>query len=489
MSAINVIPRTLGLLAVFALAAASARGDDPPARPAFDPEEVFNRADMDGDGKMSKQEFQFVAANAPRLRDDPQRADRVFGMLDADRDGSLSPAEFRRLAAMRGGGPPGRPPRRRRGAGEGPREGRRQAADRGSGRVLREEGPPGPRPAVLRMSLGPGEEGQGRFAAGHPGRDPPRRRAGAGCRPRRPRGQPAGPGGPVQGREPPDAAEAPAAGRGGGRPGAVGAVRRGRPAGRQGRRPQRRRHREGPAVLGVPAAQGGYPSDGAGRGVAAVGRRPVPAGGDGGQGGAAGGRRRPGRAAPAAQLRPDRAAADAGRGRGVPGRRVARRGGEGGRPAAGVAGVRRAVGPALARRRPVRRVERQAGEPQLPARLAVPRLRRRQLQRRQAVQPVRDGAGRRRPDAGRGRPAAGRAGGRHGVPGHRPEVAQRAVPAPVRAGPGRRADRRDHAGVPRAHRGLRPVPRPQVRPHPAARLLRAGRHLPQHRDAATAPPW
>src|SRR4051794_13104937 len=110
MSAINVIPRTLGLLAAFALAAASARGDDPPASPSFDPEEVFNRADTDGDGKMSKQEFQLVAANAPRLRDDPQRADRVFGMLDADRDGSLSPAEFRRLAAMRGGVPPGRPP-------------------------------------------------------------------------------------------------------------------------------------------------------------------------------------------------------------------------------------------------------------------------------------------------------------------------------------------------------------------------------------------
>ena len=29
---------------------------------------------------------------------------------------------------------------------------------------------------------------------------------------------------------------------------------------------------------------------------------------------------------------------------------------------------------------------------------------------------------------------------------------------------------------------LRPLPRPQVRPDPAARLLRPGRHLPQHRD-------
>src|SRR4051794_11150166 len=110
MSAINVIPRTLVLLAAFALAAASARGEDPPARPSFDSEELFRQADADRDGKMSKQEFQFVTANAPRLRDDPQRADRVFGMLDADKDGSLSPAEFQRLAAMRGGGPPGRPP-------------------------------------------------------------------------------------------------------------------------------------------------------------------------------------------------------------------------------------------------------------------------------------------------------------------------------------------------------------------------------------------
>src|SRR5215218_2052075 len=110
MSAIHVIPRTLGLLAILALAPAAARGEDPPARPAFAPEEVFNRADADGDGKVSKQEFQFVAANAPRLRDDRQLADRVFGRLDADRDGSLSPAEFRRLATMRGGSPAGRPP-------------------------------------------------------------------------------------------------------------------------------------------------------------------------------------------------------------------------------------------------------------------------------------------------------------------------------------------------------------------------------------------
>ena len=64
---------------------------------------------------------------------------------------------------------------------------------------------------------------------------------------------------------------------------------------------------------------------------------------------------------------------------------VARRVREGRRPAAGLAAVRRALGPALARRRPLRRVERQARELRLPARLAVPRLRHRRVQRRQAV--------------------------------------------------------------------------------------------------------
>ena len=38
------------------------------------------------------------------------------------------------------------------------------------------------------------------------------------------------------------------------------------------------------------------------------------------------------------------------------------------------------------------------------------------------------------------------------------------------------------AGVPRHHGRVRPLPRSQVRPDPAEGLLRAGGHLPQHRD-------
>ena len=56
---------------------------------------------------------------------------------------------------------------------------------------------------------------------------------------------------------------------------------------------------------------------------------------------------------------------------------VARRVREGGRPAARVAGLRRALGPALARRRPLRRLQRPRRERRPRQRLAVPRLRRR----------------------------------------------------------------------------------------------------------------
>ena len=132
-----------------------------------------------------------------------------------------------------------------------------------------------------------------------------------------------------------------------------------------------------------------------------VAHRPLPPRGAGSEGADAGRRRGQADPHPPRPLRPDRPAADARRGGSVRRGHVAGRVREGGRPAAGVAAVRRAVGPALARRRPVRREHRQDGELQLPARLAVPRLRHRRVQRRQAVRPVRQGATRRRPDADR----------------------------------------------------------------------------------------
>ena len=65
--------------------------------------------------------------------------------------------------------------------------------------------------------------------------------------------------------------------------------------------------------------------------------------------------------------------------------------------------LRRALGPLLARHRPLQRHDRRATDTQgrlpLPLRLDVPRLRHQQLQRRQAVRPVPQGADRRRPAA------------------------------------------------------------------------------------------
>ena len=55
------------------------------------------------------------------------------------------------------------------------------------------------------------------------------------------------------------------------------------------------------------------------------------------------------------------------------------------RPAARLAPLRRALGPALARRRPLRRQQRDGRQPRLLRRLALSRLRHRRVQRRQAV--------------------------------------------------------------------------------------------------------
>ena len=71
----------------------------------------------------------------------------------------------------------------------------------------------------------------------------------------------------------------------------------------------------------------------------------------------------------------------------------------GGRSAARLAGLRRALGPALARRGAVRRLQRAGRERRPRQRLALPRLRRGGLQPRQAVRPLPRRAARRRPAA------------------------------------------------------------------------------------------
>ena len=75
---------------------------------------------------------------------------------------------------------------------------------------------------------------------------------------------------------------------------------------------------------------------------------------------------------------------------------------EGGRAAAGVAALRRALGPALARRRPLRR-QRRLREGQAALRLGLPRLGHQRLQPRPALRPLHHRAARRRPAAERRR--------------------------------------------------------------------------------------
>ena len=59
-------------------------------------------------------------------------------------------------------------------------------------------------------------------------------------------------------------------------------------------------------------------------------------------------------------------------------------------------------------------------------------------------------------------------------------------PEQFKIGRDRRPDRRDGPGLSGNDDRLRPLPRPQVRPDSHDRLLRDGRHLPQHRDASPA---
>ena len=107
--------------------------------------------------------------------------------------------------------------------------------------------------------------------------------------------------------------------------------------------------------------------------------------------------RRPRHADPPRHLRPHRPAAHARRDRRLRRRPVAERLGESGGPPAGLAALRRAVGPPLAGRGPLRRERRLRVRHAPPRRLALPRLRGAELQRRQALQRVRQRAtGRRR---------------------------------------------------------------------------------------------
>ena len=101
----------------------------------------------------------------------------------------------------------------------------------------------------------------------------------------------------------------------------------------------------------------------------------------------------------------------------------------------------------------------------------VSRLRGAGLQRGQALRQIRDGAA-------RGGQAARREGRRSAARGARLPHGRRAVQERERHH--QRPHRRGEQRVPRAHRELRALPRPHVRPDPDEGLLRAARRLREH---------
>jgi hypothetical protein len=72
------------------------------AQPKFDPETIFRRADADGDGKLSREEWRKFSEAVPRFKDNT-RAGFIFDRLDANKDGFLTLEEFAKIAEMGGG--------------------------------------------------------------------------------------------------------------------------------------------------------------------------------------------------------------------------------------------------------------------------------------------------------------------------------------------------------------------------------------------------
>ncbi|MBX7104087.1 MAG: redoxin domain-containing protein [Gemmataceae bacterium] len=64
-------------------------GDDDPAV------RLFKRVDTNGDGRISREEYDAEIAGSPRLKDNPAAAKALFDRLDADKDGTISLAELR----------------------------------------------------------------------------------------------------------------------------------------------------------------------------------------------------------------------------------------------------------------------------------------------------------------------------------------------------------------------------------------------------------
>src|SRR5476651_247756 len=70
-------------------------------QPNFNPENVFKKADANGDGKISREEWSKFRNSAPKLKDNAKGGDFLFDRLDTNKDGFLTFDEFKKIAEIR----------------------------------------------------------------------------------------------------------------------------------------------------------------------------------------------------------------------------------------------------------------------------------------------------------------------------------------------------------------------------------------------------
>jgi hypothetical protein len=103
-----LVAAVLGVgLIVLASTSKEMSGQEPKVKPFADPDAAMKLGDADKDGKLSKEEFQKLVANNPRIKDNPKAADFLFDRLDADKDGKLTVDEFKKITDL--GAPGGAP--------------------------------------------------------------------------------------------------------------------------------------------------------------------------------------------------------------------------------------------------------------------------------------------------------------------------------------------------------------------------------------------
>jgi hypothetical protein len=91
----------LGLVICCVVGSGVPAADDEKPRPQFDPVAIFKRADTNGDGKLSKEEFMALTERLPAFKDKPDLAGKLFELLDTEKHGFLTLEEFKKFPEAR----------------------------------------------------------------------------------------------------------------------------------------------------------------------------------------------------------------------------------------------------------------------------------------------------------------------------------------------------------------------------------------------------